>query len=238
MNGRSFVPYDDRTAIEQGSLVGRSRVFAWAADPVALFFLQVQGSGRLRLPDGGVMRIGYDSQNGRDYTGIGALMKARGLLGPGQTSMQGIVQWLHDHPDEGRAIMRENRSFVFFREQTGAPQGALGVAVAGGVSAAADPKYVPLGAPVLLSMDRADASRCGGAGHRRRDQGREPDRHVLGRWGGSGGDRWRHGGARHRVPAAARGYAGAARGGEARRTPDRRWPRVASTLTKPRFGRA
>lgn len=159
VQGRSFVPYDDRTAIEQGSLANRARPIAWAADPVALFFLQIQGSGRLRLPDGSVMRIGYDSQNGRDYTGIGALMKSRGLLGPGQTSMQGIVQWLHDHPDEARAIMRENRSFVFFREQTGAPQGALGVAVTGGVSAAADPKYVPLGAPVLLSMDRADASR-------------------------------------------------------------------------------
>ncbi len=69
------------------------------------------------------MRIGYDTQNGRDYTGIGALMKARGLLGPGQTSMQGIVAWLHDHPEEGRAIMRENKSFVFFRELNGAPQG-------------------------------------------------------------------------------------------------------------------
>ena len=157
--GRSFVPYDDRTMIEQGSLSGRARVIAWAADAAALFFLQVQGSGRLRLPDGSVMRIGYDSQNGRDYTGIGALMKSRGLLGPGQSSMQGIVQWLHDHPAEGRAIMRENRSFVFFREQTGAPQGALGIAVTGGVSAAADPRYVPLGAPVLLSMDRVDASR-------------------------------------------------------------------------------
>ena len=157
--GRDFVPYDDRTAIEQGKLDGRARVIAWAADPVELFFLQVQGSGRLRLPDGGIMRIGYDSQNGRDYTGIGALMKARGLLGPGQTSMQGIVAWLHDHPAEGRDIMRENRSYVFFREQSGAPLGALGIAVTGGVSAAVDPHFVPLGAPVLLSMDRADASR-------------------------------------------------------------------------------
>lgn len=159
VQGKSFVPYDDRTAIEQGSLSARARVLAWAADPVAFFFLQIQGSGRLRLPDGSVMRIGYDTQNGRDYTGIGALMKARGLLLPGQTSMQGIAAWLHAHPEEGRAIMRENRSFVFFRELNGPPLGALGVAVTGGVSAAADPHYVPLGAPVLLSMDRTDASR-------------------------------------------------------------------------------
>ncbi|OMJ32401.1 hypothetical protein BSZ14_08745 [Sphingomonas sp. Sph1(2015)] len=158
VQGTNLVPYDDRTAIEQGSLAGRAPILAWGADPVEVFFLQIQGSGRLRLPDGGIMRIGYDTQNGRDYTGIGALMKARGLLGPGQTSMQGIVAWLHDHPEEGRAIMRENKSFVFFRELNGAPQGAMGYAVTGQVSAAADPKFVPLGAPVFLSMDRQDAT--------------------------------------------------------------------------------
>ena len=157
--GQTFVPYDDRTAIEQGSLDGRAAVIAWAADAIDLFFLQVQGSGRLRLPDGGVMRIGYDSQNGRDYTGIGALMKKRGLLAPGQSSLQGLSQWLHDHPAEGVAIMRENKSYVFFREQSGPALGALGLPVTGGVSAAADPHFVPLGAPVLLSMDRTDASR-------------------------------------------------------------------------------
>lgn len=159
VSGSNFVPYDDRTAIDEGALAGRAPIIGWAADPVALFFLEVQGSGRLRLPDGSVLRIGYATQNGRDYTGIGALMKRRGLLGPGQTSMQGIVAYLHAHPDEATAIMHENKSYVFFREQTGAPKGALGVAVTGGVSAAADPHFVPLGAPVLLSMDRADASR-------------------------------------------------------------------------------
>lgn len=158
MDGSNFVPYFDRTAIEQGMLAQRAPIIAWAADPVELFFLQIQGSGRLRLSDGSVMRIGYDSQNGRDYTGIGALMRERGLLAPGQTSMQGIVAWLHAHPEEGRAIMRENKSYVFFREQQGAPLGALGLPVTGGVSAAADPKFVPLGAPVFLSMDRTDAT--------------------------------------------------------------------------------
>ncbi|WP_425231117.1 murein transglycosylase A [Sphingomonas sp.] len=159
VEGAAFVPYYDRAAIEGGALGGRARVLAWAADPVALFFLQIQGSGNLRLPDGSLLRIGYDTQNGRDYTGIGALMRQRGLLGPGQASMQGIVQYLHDHPDEGAALMRENRSFVFFRELTGGALGAMGYPVAGGVSVAADPKFVPLGAPVFLSMDRTDASR-------------------------------------------------------------------------------
>ncbi len=154
----NLVPYYDRTAIEQGALSGKAPILAWARDPIELFFLQIQGSGRLRLPDGEILRIGYATQNGRDYTGIGALMKARGLLQPGQTSMQGIVAWLHAHPAEGQAIMRENKSFVFFRELDGAPLGALGLPVTGQVSAAADVKFVPLGAPVFLSLDRQDAS--------------------------------------------------------------------------------
>lgn len=156
VDGTSFVPYDDRTAIEQGSLEGRAPVIAWAADPIELFFLQVQGSGRLRLPDGGIMRIGYESQNGRDYTGIGALLRNRGLLQPGEASMQGIIGWLRAHPAEGVALMRENKSYVFFRELNGPPLGALGHAVTGRVSAAVDPKFVPLGAPVFLSLDRAE----------------------------------------------------------------------------------
>ncbi len=158
VDGTSFVPYFDRGAIEAGAIDRAAPIIAWAADPAEIFFLQIQGSGRLRLPDGSVMRIGYDSQNGRDYTGIGVLMRDRGLLAPGQTSMQGIVAWLHAHPEEGRDIMRENKSFVFFREQKGPPQGALGYAVTGGTSAAADPKFVPLGAPVFLSLDRTDAT--------------------------------------------------------------------------------
>jgi len=155
VSGTKFIPYDERSQIVDGSLSGRGLELAWAADPVEFFFLQVQGSGRLLLPDGGVMRIGYDGQNGRDYTGIGKLMKDRGLIQAG--SMQDIMQYLRAHPAEGAAIMDENKSFVFFRELTGAgPVGALGVAVTPEATVAADPKYVPLGAPVLLSLDRAE----------------------------------------------------------------------------------
>lgn len=154
-----LLPYPDRGAIEDGALKSRNLEIAWAADPIEFFFLQVQGSGRLKLPDGSVMRIGYDGQNGGQYVGIGALMRDRGLLGPGELSMQGVMAWLRAHPAEGDAIMRENKSFVFFRELKGAgPIGALGVAVAGRVTVAADPAFVPLGAPVVLSLDRADAS--------------------------------------------------------------------------------
>ena len=155
VDGAKLIPYDERSRIVAGVLAGRGLELAWAADPVEFFFLQVQGSGRLNLPDGGVMRIGYDGQNGRDYTGIGKLMKDRGLIQAG--SMQDIMAWLRAHPAEGAAIMNENKSFVFFRELTGAgPIGALGVPVTAEGTVAADPKFVPLGAPVLLSLDRAE----------------------------------------------------------------------------------
>ncbi|MET0270947.1 MAG: murein transglycosylase A [Sphingomonas sp.] len=154
-----LVLYPDRAAIEDGALSGRGLELAWAADPIEFFFLQVQGSGRLRLPDGGIMRIGYDSQNGREYVGIGGLMKGRGLLGPGQSSMQGIMAWLRANPVEGRAIMNQNKSFFFFRELTGAgPRGAMGVAVTGRTRVAADPAFVPLGAPVFVALDRPEAT--------------------------------------------------------------------------------
>lgn len=158
-----FVPYHDRAAIEDGALAGKGLEIAWVADPVEFFFLQVQGSGRLRAPDGSVIRLGFAGQNGHDYTGIGSLMRDRGLLGsgPGQYSgsMQGIMRYLRDNPAEGRALMRRNRSWVFFRELGGdAPVGALGVPVRPRTTVAADPRFVPLGAPVWLSLDRAEAN--------------------------------------------------------------------------------
>ncbi len=159
VDGTGLVPYYDRAQIEEGALAGKGLEIAYAADAVELFFLQIQGSGRLIQPDGSVMRIGYDNQNGRGYTGIGTLMRQRNLLQPGQTSMQGIMNYLRTHPDEGKAIMRENKSYVFFRELTGpGPLGAMGYPVVGQASVAADPSYIPLGAPVFLSMDRADAN--------------------------------------------------------------------------------
>ncbi|WP_374528945.1 murein transglycosylase A [Novosphingobium sp.] len=158
-----FVPYPDRAAIDDGALMGRGLEIGWAADPIEFFFLQIQGSGRLRAPDGTVMRIGYAGQNGYPFSGIGTLMRQRGLIGngPGQYpgSMQGMMRYLREHPEEGRALMRQNQSYVFFRELTGdGPVGALGVPVRASASAAVDPAFVPLGAPVWLALDRTDAS--------------------------------------------------------------------------------
>ncbi|MFM2300672.1 MAG: hypothetical protein RLZZ84_408 [Pseudomonadota bacterium] len=158
-----FVPYFERGQIEDGALAGRGLEIAWVADPIEFFFLQIQGSGRLRAPDGTIMRIGYAGQTGQPFTGIGSLMRTRGLIGSGAGqypgSMQGMIRYMHEHPAEGRALMRENKSYVFFRELTGnAPLGALGVPVRASNSAAVDPAFVPLGAPVWLSLDRAEAS--------------------------------------------------------------------------------
>jgi membrane-bound lytic murein transglycosylase A len=158
-----FVPYYERAEIVGGKLAGRNLELGWAADPVEFFFLQVQGSGRLRAPDGSVMRIGYAADNGQNYTSIGILMRDRGLIGtgPGQyaASMQGLMQYLREHPDDGRALMNQNKAWVFFRELTGdGPVGALGVPVRAHVSLAADPLFVPLGAPVFLNLDRPVAS--------------------------------------------------------------------------------
>lgn len=151
VDGQSLVPYFDRAAIDDGALKGKGLEIAWAADPIEFFFLQIQGSGRLKLADGQVMRIGYGGQNGRDYLAIGRTLRDRGVLAPGEATMDGIIRWLRANPEEGRALMRRNKSYVFFRELTGpGPLGALEAPLTPGGSVAADPRFVPLGAPVWL----------------------------------------------------------------------------------------
>jgi membrane-bound lytic murein transglycosylase A len=145
------VLYYTRAEIEDGALAGKGLELAWAKDPVDLFFLEIQGSGRIRLEDGTVMRVGYAGQNGRDYVAIGRLLRDRGILPPGGANMQSIRDWIRANPDQGRELMRENLSYVFFKELTGpGPLGALNVPVTPHASVAADPNYVPLGAPVYV----------------------------------------------------------------------------------------
>nr|WP_309661262.1 murein transglycosylase A [Sphingomonas sp.] len=156
-NGQCVL-YFTRAEIDDGALAGRGLELAWAADPVELFFLQIQGSGRVKLPDGSILRVGYADQNGRDYVAIGRLLRDRGILPPGGASMQAIVDWMRANPEAGRALMRENLSYIFFRELNGPPLGALGVPVTAHGTVAADPAFVPLGAPVFLTLDRPEAS--------------------------------------------------------------------------------
>jgi membrane-bound lytic murein transglycosylase A len=157
---QKLVPYWDRADIvDRNVLAGRGLEIAYAADPVEFFWLQIQGSGRLRFPDGTVTRIGYAGQNGRPYVGVGGLLRQRNILPPGGASMQGIIAWIRANPEAGHALMNENKSFIFFVEQTGpGPLGSLNIPVVARASVAADPRFVPLGAPVFLSMDRAEAS--------------------------------------------------------------------------------
>ncbi|WP_328804955.1 murein transglycosylase A [Parasphingopyxis marina] len=148
-----LLPYFDRAEIDRGALAGRALEIAWARDPVALFFFHVQGGGLLRLPDGATMRLSYAGNNGYSYTSIGALMRERGLLEPGQTTSQGIQQWLRDHPEDAREIMQANRRYIFYAESTAlAPSGSMGRYVTAHATVAADPAYAPLGAPIFLDV--------------------------------------------------------------------------------------
>ncbi len=152
------VLYFTRAEIEDGALAGRGLELGWAADPIDLFFLQIQGSGRLKLPDGGVMRIGYADQTGREYVAIGRLLRDRGILQPGSAGMKEIIAWMRANPEAGRALMRENLSYVFFRELNTAPLGSLGLPVSPRATVAVDPLFVPYGAPAFLTLDRPEAN--------------------------------------------------------------------------------
>ncbi|MBV7258198.1 MltA domain-containing protein [Erythrobacter sp. WH158] len=159
MSDGSCVSYSTRAEIEQGALDGRAPIIGYASDPIEFFFLQIQGSGRLVTDGGDVVRIGYAGQNGHSYTGIGGVMRERGLLGEGPGkyagSMQGIMQYLRENPRDGADLMRLNESWVFFRELEGeGPLGSIGVPVRPRNAVAVDPRYVPYGAPVILDLDR------------------------------------------------------------------------------------
>lgn len=149
------VLYFTRAEIEDGALAGKGLELAWAKDPIDLFFAEIQGSALVRFDDGSTMQIGYAGQNGRDYIAIGRLLRERGILPPGGASMQAIKDWIRANPDQGRALMRENPSYIFFKPLPGSgPLGALNVPVTPRGTVAADPNYVPLGAPIYLQ--RAD----------------------------------------------------------------------------------
>lgn len=145
------VLYYTRAEIDQGVLSGKGLEIAWAKDPIELFFAEIQGSALVRFDDGSTVQIGYAGQNGRGYVAIGRLLRDRGILPPGGATMQSIKDWIRANPDQGRALMLENPSYIFFKVVPGsAPLGALNVPIADQTTVAADPNYVPLGAPIYL----------------------------------------------------------------------------------------
>jgi membrane-bound lytic murein transglycosylase A len=161
LEGRRVVPYWDRAAIDAGKADPGARVLAYVDDPVEAFFLEIQGSGRIALEDGSVMRVGYADQNGRAYRSVARVLIDRGELTLATASMQGIKAWGRANPDKLPALLEENPSYVFFREvpapapgtleaRIDGPIGSLGVPLLRERSVAVDTRYVPLGAPVFL----------------------------------------------------------------------------------------
>jgi membrane-bound lytic murein transglycosylase A len=144
-----------RAEIEDGALAGQGLELLWVDDPVDAFFLEIQGSGRVRLPDGGTVRIGYDGSNGKPYVAVGRLLIERGEIPREQVTMASIRAWMKAHPPQGAALRRDNPSFVFFREIAGdGPVGAQRVALTAGRSLAVDRAFIPLGLPVWLEVQQ------------------------------------------------------------------------------------
>jgi membrane-bound lytic murein transglycosylase A len=155
VDGSQFVPYFARAEIAAGALEGRGLELVWVDDPVAKFFLQIQGSGQIQLDDGARIRVGYAGQNGHQYHAIGRDLVALGAMTIDEVSLQSIRDWLIAHPEQADAIMARNGSYVFFDERTeldpaDGPIGAQGVPLTAGRSLAVDQHYIPLGAPVWL----------------------------------------------------------------------------------------
>jgi len=157
LQGHILVPYPARADIDAKGLPS-AKVIAWGNDPVAVFFLHIQGSGRARVDDGRLVRIAYAAQNGRPYTAVGRVLVKEGAMAKGDLSMQGIRAWMLAHPKEARRVMERDESFVFFSEEPlGDPalgaKGSQGVALTPGASLAVDTGLHPLSAPIWLSLD-------------------------------------------------------------------------------------
>jgi membrane-bound lytic murein transglycosylase A len=162
VDGKRVIPYWPRADIESGKAPVAGKELVYVDDPVEAFFLQIQGSGRVRLAEGGVMRVGYADQNGYPFRSIGRLLVERGELPLEKASMQGIKDWGRRHPDRLFPLLDENPSYVFFREvpapapgtpeaEIDGPIGTLGVPLLRERALAVDPRAIPLGAPVYLA---------------------------------------------------------------------------------------
>ena len=154
LDGNRIVPYYNRGDIDHGKAPLQGRELFWVDNAVELFFLQIQGSGRIELPDGSLIKVGYANQNGHPYTSIGKKLVDMGAFTIEESSMQNIKLWAKNNPDKLDSVLEQNPSYVFFRElpsNLSAPLGALGVPLTNEYSLAVDTRTIPLGAPVFLS---------------------------------------------------------------------------------------
>jgi peptidoglycan lytic transglycosylase A len=152
---RKLVPYYDRGQIEDGILAGRGIEICWLKDQTDLLFAQIQGSARIRLPDGSTLRINYDSYNGYPYTAVGRVLVDRGIFTRDEMSMQKIREWMEANPDGAKDVRRQNRSYVFFREVQLSDKeeaiGAQGIPLTPGRSIAVDKSLHVYGTPFFIS---------------------------------------------------------------------------------------
>lgn len=154
LEGKKVVPYFNRAEIDAGASTLQGHELFWVENAVELFFLQIQGSGRIELEDGRRVKIGYAEQNGHPYVSIGKKLIDMGELKPEEASMQAIKNWADANPERLFALLDQNPSYIFFRElpdTLSAPLGALGVPLTNEYSLAVDPHTIPLGVPVFLS---------------------------------------------------------------------------------------
>lgn len=150
--GDKVVPFATRAEIAKGALKGRQLELLWVDNAIDAFFLHIQGSGRVVLPDGSMVRIGYAGRNGHRYTPVGRELVAKGAIPKDKVSLQSIRAWLDANPLAGTSMMERNKSFIFFRVVKGdGPVGAQGVLLTPGRSLAVDRTFVPLGTPVWLN---------------------------------------------------------------------------------------
>lgn len=158
-----FAEHPDRGAITAGAIAGRGLELVWLADPADAFFIAIQGSAAIRLPDRSRLRVGYDGKTGHPYTAIGKVLVERGALAPEAATMQDIRAWLAAHPGEAGAVMAHNRSYVFFRAMPAAPgdpgpRGAAGVPLTPGRSLAVDHAFHAYHLPVWIETTLPDGS--------------------------------------------------------------------------------
>ncbi len=154
LQGKRIVPYYNRAEIDAGAGAFTGNELFWVENEIELFFLQIQGSGRIELPDGKQVKVGYADQNGYPYVSIGKKLVEAGELKLEEASMQGIKGWAEKNPDKINRLLGQNPSYVFLRELPdglSAPLGALGVPLTNEYSIAVDPRTIPLGAPVFLA---------------------------------------------------------------------------------------
>lgn len=161
LEGNKVVPYWSRAEIAAHGERLPSRNLLYVDDPLELFFLQVQGSGRVKLPDGSLVRLNYADQNGHPYNSIGRILVERGELKLEEASLQGIQAWARANPGRLDELLNSNPSYVFFREVPNSkdgPVGALGVPLTAERSIAVDPRSIPLGTPVFMATTRPNSN--------------------------------------------------------------------------------